>query len=141
MKNGKTPITLIIGIATFIILGIGIIIFLNSSNYIERATEKMFKDDIQTFILELEQTAKSESVASLYVDIGSKPTIGYYIPSMSGKVKYHYKIVIADGKVTYTGTDKKEKKWANEIGIQILDAEDFDYKLKKANELNINSYI
>ena len=121
-KEGISLITLVITIIVIIILAAAVILTLNNNNPIENAKEATFKSDVKTVQSELtmyisKQTADTLGgfkAEELNLSETTTPKIEEILTSIKSS-GLKGKVEVQNGKLVYTGTIEKEKKWFKEI--------------------------
>ena len=133
-KNGISLITLLITIIVIIILSGTIIFSISKSNIINKGKEAVFKNDVANLREELQTYHYSKiikengkySMTELNADKtmveyeGVKDnsiTMADILKSINQKKEYLDIFEIYEGELVYIGSNKEEKKWAEEVGV------------------------
>ena len=117
-RKGISLIVLVITILVMIILAGVVVVSLSKNSPIEKSKEAEFKSNLSAFneSLGIGASAKlGEGVLKENMDAATYEDIKEYISMF--KKDYVGKIEIEDGILIYVGSDDKERKWADEIGI------------------------
>ena len=121
-KEGISLITLVITIIVIIILAAAVILTLNNNNPIENAKEATFKSDVKTVQSELTMYISKQTADTLggfkAEDLTLSETTTPKIEEILTSIKssgLKGKVEVQNGKLVYTGTIEKEKKWFKEI--------------------------
>ena len=125
-KQGISLIVLIVTIIVIIILAAAVILTISKNNPVESAKEGTFKEDVRSFQDELALTISKD-----YTDKQGQRDEKFnattfdkmkeYIPSYTSKYDGKFKIVEDELIGTENLTDK-EKKWLNDISVNVGDA-------------------
>lgn len=138
INKGISLIVIIITIIIIIIIASAVILTVSSNNPIENANEAVFKQNVSTYVAELETYALTEysSLLGAYnpnlleadatkatyngVAIPGKSNIYSIIPSLKSDTKNGDKFSIKKGKLIYVGTDSEVSDWVEEASLENL---------------------
>ena len=145
-KKGISLIILIITIIVIIILAAAVILTITKNNPIESAKEAVFKEDVRKLQDDLAMTISKEYTKNGgqrdYKITSNSDEIKEYIIGYTDKYKGKFRILNDELVGTYKLT-QKEKSWASELGIRVLDgliASDISDEPKKYYGKNV-SYV
>ena len=124
-RKGISLIVLVITILVMIILAGVVVVSLSKNNPIEKAKEATFKQDMASFRDELSVYIANGQIINDSVKLDDYNANTYdEIKKIinSFMQKYNKKVVIISGELVYAGQDTLEEKWAEEIGMPIINA-------------------
>ncbi len=158
MKNTRRGISLIVLVITIIIIAIlagGVILTLSTNNPINSANEAAFKSDLDAIASDLNvyqtsQYAKAKTYSPNKLDANDLSaeydgitiegkTIKDIIPILSKTDKYNGQFEIVDGKLVYLGTNRTQKRWAQDVNVEVIDADRLDAIISTAITLPISA--
>ncbi|MDF2866403.1 MAG: repeat family protein [Clostridia bacterium] len=158
MKNTRRGISLIVLVITIIIIAIlagGVILTLSTNNPINSANEAAFKSDLDAIASDLNmyqtsQYAKAKTYSPNKLDANDLSaeydgvviegkTIKDIIPILSKTDKYNGQFEITDGKLVYLGTNRTQKRWAQDVNVEVIDADRLDAIISTATALPISA--
>ena len=138
INKGISLIVIIITIIIIIIIASAVILTFSSNNPIENANEAVFKQNVDTYLAELDTYALTEysSLLGEYnpnlldadatkatyngAAISGKNNIYSIIPSLKSDSKNGDKFSIKKGKLIYVGTDSEVSNWVEEASLENL---------------------
>ena len=137
-KKGISLIVLVITIIVIIILAVAVILSIANNNPIENAKEARFKNDVRTMQEELELLK-----ASNYVENNGTGYGGIELTDLKSSTNYTDNFEVKDGELYIKSENNltdKEKKWANELGVEEKASVTFD-RVDKTKALAIGSEV
>ncbi len=154
-KNGISLIVLIITIIVIIILAGGVILSLSANNPINSANEAVFKSDLDAIESDLslylasqytavrafnpDQLNSNDLTTEYNGTVIAGKTIKDIIPALSTTSKYNGQFEVVNGKLVYLGTDRTKKKWAQEVNVDVVDADRLDAIISTTTTLPISA--
>lgn len=154
-ERGISLIVLIITIIVIIIISGAVILSITENSPISQASEATFKADVDAFKSDLTLYITGQySVDKSYdpnkldandlfleyngVNLPGK-TIKDVIPILSSTNKYEGQFEVEDGELVFSGTDRTKKKWAQEVNIQVTDADRLDAVISSTATLPVSA--
>jgi len=129
-EPGITITSLVITIIILIILaGVSITTLTSENGIIEKANEAKFKSELQQIKEELQINILNRNMSKYDYD---ERTLSGNINEVLGKEEvYNFSdiLFVNSGKLVYTGTKEKEKIWAEDLGIKVMDVTTKENKL------------
>ncbi|MCX8075300.1 MAG: hypothetical protein N2749_06940, partial [Clostridia bacterium] len=139
-RKGISLIVLVITMLVLIVVAMAIITTINQKNPIDNAKEAVFKKDLKNIEMDLSlyhtnqyaETLGRYQEQSLQADkdsveyngqVYTDKTIKDIIPSLKNTTKYDDLLEIVNGNLVYTGINKNEKEWSEEVMIEAIHAE------------------
>lgn len=124
-SKGISLIVLVITILVILVLVGAVVLVLQKNNTLNQANEALFKNDVKTFMEELNVNLLNKLTENPEVNISqinankySMPSIMDYIDSMNSSTKYQEILAIENGKLVYIGKYENERKWAREVNVE-----------------------
>jgi hypothetical protein len=159
LKNKTKGISLIILVITIIVIVIltgAVILSLSNNNPINSASESVFKNDLKAFESDLSMyisekytsTVGSYNPGSLKADdltaeyngvIIPGVTIKNIIPVLANSSKYNGQLEIVSGKLVYKGTGITNKRWAEEVNLEVVNGDRLNAIISTAIVLPISA--
>jgi hypothetical protein len=154
-KIGISLIVLVITIIVIIILAGAVILTLSANNPINSANEAVFKSDLDAIESDLSLYVSSEyanttmfspdnlNADDLSVEYNGTVIVGKtikdIIPALSTTNKYNGQFEVVNGKLVYVGTDRTKKRWAQDVNVEVIDADRLDAIISTATTLPISA--
>ncbi|MDF2866404.1 MAG: hypothetical protein K0R72_1222 [Clostridia bacterium] len=154
-REGISLIVLVITIIIVIILAGGVILTLSANNPISSANEAVFKSDLDAIASDLNmyQSSQYSKVKAYSPDrlnandltaeydgtVIENKTIKDIIPVLSKTDKYNGQFEIINGKLVYLGTNRTQKRWAQDVNVEVIDADRLDAIISTATTLPISA--
>jgi hypothetical protein len=154
-KKGISLIVLIITIIVIIILAGGVILSLSGNNPINSANEAVFKSDLDAIESDLslylasqytavrafnpDQLNANDLTTEYNGTVIAGKTIKDIIPALSTTSKYNGQFEVVNGKLVYLGTDRTKKRWAQEVNVDVVDADRLDAIISTTATLPISA--
>lgn len=140
-KKGISLIVLVITIIVMIILAGAIILTLNNSGIIGKASETVFKQNVNEYNVELSLYISEKMIENPELNketINSTvETIVQMIPSISAEDKEEF--IVEKGSLKYIGANEEKIKWCTELKIEIKTGNTVmtkeEYELKYATQI------